>query len=259
MIGELLGVPRDDLEQIKGWSSAWSRYKLATDESIFLAFEAQGAFRAYVEDMLKEHRRAPDPTDLVSALVGAEHEETLTADECAAMFFTLLFGGHETTSSLIATGLLELLRRPDQWRALCDDLERVPAAVEELLRYVTPVQWITRRAVTDVELGGVTIPADAHVMPMLACANRDPAVFADPAELNVARQDVAQHVGLGFGQHFCIGASLARLEARTVVESMARRFPALELAADSFQWTGSAQLRKLKALPVRLAPHVTAA
>jgi cytochrome P450 len=255
IIGDLVGVPRQDQEQIKEWSDVWGRHRLTPDDRLLLAWQAQQDLRAYVEEMIERHRRRPEAGDLISAMVGAEHDEVLSTDELAALFFILIFGGHETTTNLLATGTLELLRRPEQWRAICDDPELIPGATEELIRHVSPVQWITRRATEDTEVAGCSIPAESHVFIGLASANRDPDVFTDPDEVDVRRANAGQHVALGLGAHFCLGASLARLEGSITFRTLTRRFPQLTLASETQEWTGYAQLRTLASLPVRLGPE----
>jgi cytochrome P450 len=255
IICDLLGVPLADQELIKEWSNVWNVNRSAADDRVIDAWNAMKEFRAYVESMLEEHRRAPDAGTLVSALMGAEQDERLTSDELAAMFWVLLFAGHETTTNLIGNGMLELLRRPDQWRLLCDDPASAAAATDEVLRFVSPVQWTHRVAVEEIDVGGHLIPDGASVYPVVASANHDPAAFADPDRLDLRRTDGAQQIAFGFGTHFCLGAALARLEGTIAVRTLASRFPAIELAADTFRWRGGAQLRGLAALPVRLGPE----
>jgi cytochrome P450 len=257
IICDLLGVPLADQELIKQWSSTWNVNRAALDDRVIVAWDAMKEFRAYVESMLDEHRRAPNASNLVAALMGAEQDERLTPDELAAMFWVLLFAGHETTTNLIGNGLLELLRHRDQWELLAADPSLATAAVEELLRFVSPVQWVHRLAIEDVELDGCMIPDGATVYPVVASANRDPNVFSEPDRFDIHRADGVQHVGFGFGTHFCLGASLARLEAKIAFQTFATRFPRLELSADpdSLTWGGGAQLRGLTALPVRLGPE----
>jgi cytochrome P450 len=252
IIGDLLGVPDADRRQIKEWSDTWYEHATTPDDRIFRSLRAMRDFRAYVEAMLDEHRTAPDVTSLVAALVGAEHDERLTADELAAMFFVLIFAGHETTTNLIGTGTYELLRNRSQWELLRADPARTPQAVEELLRHVSPVQWNNRLALVDVTVGDTTIPAGATVLPSPACANRDERVFEEPDRLDLRRRDAGQHLAFGFGKHFCLGASLARLEAAVAIGALATRFPQLELATDTVTWRGAPSLRGLAALPVRL-------
>jgi len=250
IITDMLGVPPADRELVKGFSRKWFEFQFVKDDRIFISVEAQRGLQAYVDGMIDEHRRNPDRTTLVAALIGAEHDERLTAPELAALFFLLLFAGHETTTNLIATGMMELLSRPEQWRALVDDPGLVPHAVEEMLRYVSPVQFLTRFTLEDLELEGTPIPAGATVSTMLAAANRDPRVFAEPESFDIRRTDANDHMAFGFGPHYCLGASLSRIEGTIAVEALARRLPDLELATDTFEWRGGATLRGLAALPV---------
>ena len=253
IIGDLLGVPKADQKAIKDWSNAWFEGIYTGDDRIFGSLEAQRNFLAYVEGMIEEHRRKPAATGLIAALMGAEEEEQLTPEELAAMFFILLFAGHETTTNLIGTGMYELLRNRDQWEAICADPDLVPAATEELLRYITPVQWLVRYARTDAEVAGTQIPEGSTVLPVVAAADRDPAVFANPDTLDVRRPNAKEHVALGFGRHFCLGASLARLEGTVAFRALATRYANIELLADEVKWRGAAQLRGLNELRVRMA------
>jgi len=166
----------------------------------------------------------------------------------------LLFAGHETTTNLISIGLVDLLGHPDQWQRLCDDPAIAENAVEELLRRVTPVQWEQRLIVGEMEVAGVTLPPGQTVFTMLAGANRDPEVFARPEELDLGRDDARRHLSFGHGPHFCLGASLARLEARRAFEALAERFPGMRLAAGAgtLPFQGNAMMRQLAALPVAL-------
>ena len=221
------------------------------------AHHAIEEFRAYVGGVIARHRADPDAgSELVAALLGAEGEEQLSEDELAAMFVVLLFAGHETTTNLISIGLVELLRERDQWELLCRDPSLVPGAVEELLRWVTPVQWEQRLVVEDVELGGALLERGQTVLTMLAGANRDPEVFERADELDITREDARKHLSFGHGPHFCLGASLARLEGEIAFTELTRRFPDIELAVDPGElvFQGAAMMRQLRALPVRLRP-----
>jgi cytochrome P450 len=252
VIADLLGVPQADRELIHGWSGKLGRNRGGTDvPALMEAHAALVQFRAYVRGLVAEHARTPGRTDLVEALVGAEQEENLTTDELTATFVVLLFAGHETTTNLIGGGLQQLMRHRDQWEKLTADPSLVPAAVEELLRWVTPVQWLNRVALEDMQWHGVPIAAGTSVTGILAAANRDPDVFSDPETLDITRPDAKHHIGLGFGPHFCLGASLARLEGTVAIATLARRFPDVELAADPDEWRGNAMLRSLAGLPIR--------
>jgi cytochrome P450 len=257
IICDLLGVPHADRELINHWSGTLGRNRGGTElEPLRAAHVALREFRAYIDEMLAEHRRRP-ATDLVAALIDAEDGDVLSTDELAAMFVVLLFAGHETTTNLISIGLRELQRVPVEWRRLCADPGLAAAATEELLRWVTPVQSVNRLALEDVEVGGTTVRAGEAVYLMLAAANRDPRAFQSPERLDVTRPDRGKHVSLGYGIHFCLGASLARLEGAAAFGALARRFPGLELAGDEPGFTGNAQLRRLDALPVCLSPRTT--
>jgi cytochrome P450 len=253
LIADLLGVPQADRELIHTWSSKLGRNRGGVEEGPLLeAREAMGEFRAYVDGMIERYRREPDSGDLVAALMGAEQEERLDPAELAAMFVILLFAGHETTTNLIGVGARALLEHPDQWRMLCESPALAGAATEELLRFTTPVQFGNRLPLVDVEIAGHTVPAGKTVIPVHGAANRDPRVFTDPDTLDITRANAGQHVALGFGPHFCLGASLARLEGRIVFEQLATRYPGVELATDEFEWIGNASLRRLRELPVRV-------
>jgi len=255
IVSDLLGVPEADRDTIHAWTAKIARNKGGTivAEPVMEARSAIGSFNDYVTDLVEEHRRSAAPvSDLVGALIDAEADERLSTEELAAMFVVLLFGGHETTTNLISLGMLELLRRPEQWRRLTDDPELARPATEELLRFTSPVQWLQRVAVEDIELAGAEIRAGDNVYAMLAAANRDPEVFPDPDRLDVTRPEGKKHIALGFGPYFCLGASLARMEGAVAFETIARRYPGIELATDEVRYEGSALLRTLTELPVRL-------
>lgn len=256
VVTELLGVPESDIDLIHGWSTVLGAANASTEAVPFLAArDALREFRAYVGDMIERNRGARDATDLVALLMGAEQEERLNELELAALFVQLLFAGHETTTNLLGTGLRDLLACRDQWELLVADPGRAPDAVEELMRFVSPTQFVSRLATRDVRVAGATVPAGTTVIPMLAAAHRDPAVFPDPDRLDIGRAESRQHLGFGFGPHFCLGAALARLEAEIVFGELARRFPEAELAETEIEWTGGAMLRHLTRLPLRLGPE----
>jgi cytochrome P450 len=253
VIMDMLGVPEDRRDTIHDWSNRLGRNRGGDDPVALMdAHAAMAEFRHYVEGVVLPERRRHPGTDLVSALMQAHEGERLADQELTAMFVILLFAGHETTTNLIGNGLVELMRHRDQWERLCADPSLIPYAVEELLRWVTPVQWLGRVATESFELDGVRIEAGQTVFPVLAAANRDPEVFADPDRLDVTRGDAKEHLALGFGPHFCIGNALARLEGTVAFTTLATSFPGIELAADDLVWKGNAMLRGLTALPVRL-------
>ena len=200
VISDMLGVTdAREREAVRAWGDRIARHFGSSDSALILdAHRAVLEFRAYVERVIERHRAGGRDTsdDLVSALMDAEGDERLTQDELAAMFVVLLFAGHETTTNLIAIGMLDLLQHPEQWRRLTADPGLTERAVEELLRRVTPVQWEQRVVVEELEIGEEAVPRGQTVFTMLAGANRDPAVFARPEELDVGREDARRHLEL---------------------------------------------------------------
>jgi len=245
MMGDFLGVHRAELDAIQEWSTALGAAVSSYDGPTMLAARsAQQNFVDYVDRLIERSGEDPEPTELVRVLMTAHASGQLKRPELAAMFVQLLFAGHETTMTLLGGGLLELLRRPDQWRLLIDDPTRIPNAVEELLRFITPSQFAARVTVEDIAVAGVTFLAS------MAGANRDPASFTDPERLDVCRADARNHLSFGAGPHFCLGASLARLEAAAMLDELVRRAPGLTLLDSEPSWTGGPQLRKLVSLPL---------
>jgi cytochrome P450 len=164
----------------------------------------------------------------------------------------VLVSRHADVRTALADSDLELLRQQGQWQRLCDDPSLAPAAVEELLRYVSPVQFVNRNAAKEFELEGFAIPEGQTVFLVLAAANRDPAVFSEPETLDLTRADSGRHLGFGYGFAFCLGAALARLEGEVAFVELARRFPDLELTGAQLEWQGFSLLRSLKSVPVSL-------
>ena len=190
---------------------------------------------------------------LVSALIKAEAGDRLSEDELLAMFFLLLIAGHETTVNLISSGLLALLENPDQMNKLRDDPRLIKPAVEELLRFTSPVFMTTERYTLEgASIHDVTIPRGEMILGVIGSANRDENVFDRPNELDL-RREPNKHLSFGQGIHFCLGAPLARTEAQVAINTLLSRMPDLRLnvRADSLRWRPSMILRGLKSLPVR--------
>jgi cytochrome P450 len=201
-----------------------------------------------------ERRRSDPQDDLVSTLIRAEDGETaLTPGEIVMFTLLLLVAGNETTTNLLGNGLLALLAHPEELARVRRDPRRIPALVEEVLRYDGPIQFLFRQATQDVELSGVTIPAGALVLPLLGSANRDEAQFADADRFDVSRNSQG-HLAFGLGIHFCLGASLARLEARIALEELLSRFDGFELLEPRVQYVDSYLVRGPKRLSVRALP-----
>lgn len=254
VICEMLGVPGDDRERFRGWTVDIARsldaIALPTGpEVIERGRAARHGLADYFTTLIAERRGQPHG-DLLSELIAAEEQgDRLTEGELMATILLLFVAGHETTVNLIGNGTLALLRHPDQLGRLREDPSLVTGAVEELLRFDGPVQRTGRIASCAVELGGRTIPEDAIVLGILGAANRDPAVFPDPDRLDVTRAE-NRHLAFGWGIHFCLGASLARLEGHIALGTMLQRLPGLALAIATPDWRPAAALRGLAALPV---------
>ncbi|MCY3924151.1 MAG: cytochrome P450 [bacterium] len=257
VIGELYGVGDSDHADLKRWSKAVVAYTGSSVAHPHLAREldvALAEFRAYLHGLVAQRRRQPRD-DLLSDLVAAVDEgERLAEDELVATSINLLFAGHETTTNLIGNGTLSLLRHPDQLALLRRRPELLPGAVEELLRYDSPVQRVRRITTCDIVIGGRDIREGTPVTAFLGSANRDPALWDRPDELDVTRPDVFP-MSFGGGPHYCIGAALARLEGRIAFESLLDRFAELHLA-EGFQnrWHPNVAFRGLVELPLRGVP-----
>jgi cytochrome P450 len=255
IICELLGVPPEDHATFQGWSSDLAHSidpdPLVSPEQQERINAAADAFLDYFHDLIERRRRDPGD-DLLSALIAAEEGgDRLSETELLATGLFLLIAGHETTVNLIGNGTLALLRNRDQF----DRLRAEPAldhnAIEELLRYDSPVTFTQRITLADYQLGDVTIPARQQVIPILAAANRDPDVFAEPDRLDLSRENANRHLAFGGGHHFCLGAALARLEGEVAIPSLVRRFPNLELDGTP-ERRDTFTLRGLTHLPVAI-------
>lgn len=264
VISELLGVPLEDRHKLVGWSHALAKGLdpafLVTEDERRAQGRARDEFAAYLIELIEERRRSPGP-DLLSDLVVAQEvsraqgdgrsDESLTMVELIATCILLLIAGHETTTSLIATGLLGLLRHPEQLRRLREDPELFPGAVEELLRFDAPVQVTMRSALADATWAGVEAPKGTFVLLLLGSANRDPAAHADPDRLDVSRTPRA-HLAFGQGIHFCLGAPLARLEAQIALQTLLARFDGISLAGEP-EWKDTSVLHGVRHLDVSLS------
>jgi cytochrome P450 len=255
VICDLLGVPLEDQDRFKGWSNALARGLdpdfLLTAEVIEERSAAILQFSQYFFDLLAARRRAPGE-DLLSRLVTVEDGGTVLSEpELLSTCILLLVAGHETTVNLISGGALALLRHPDQLERFRTDPEVTRGAVEEMLRYVSPVQ-LTGRALTEpCEFGGVEFAAGDFAMLLLASGNHDPDQFDDPERFDVTRIP-NNHLGFGFGIHHCLGAPLARMETQVALTSLVRRAPGLALAVDDVAYKSNVVLRGMESLPVAL-------
>ena len=252
VIAEMLGSPPADHERIRQLSGTLVRSlePVADPELAAAIMAADDELRRITTEMIA-WKRANPADDLLTALIHAEDDgDVLDDEELVAQTLLLYIAGHETTVNLIANGTLALLGHPRQLTLLRDDPALVGNAVEELLRYDSPVQASRRITLEPVTVGGVTIPAGAFVMASLGSANRDERFWGpDAAELNLRRENARQHVSFGAGPHHCLGASLARLEACIAFERLTARFPGLALDGDVV-WNGRINLRGPAHLPV---------
>ncbi len=258
VILEIVGVPEGDHQQVKAWCDdfaivALNFYAGITDEELQRGLRSTLDFREYLRGRVV-NLQGSSKRDLLSSLAQAEHEGSrLTLDELLANALLLLSAGNETTSCLLGNGLAALLRRPDQLELLRRDPSLIPNAVEEFLRYDSPVQFLGRVALDDVSLRQATIRRGDLVLLVIAAANRDPERFDNPDQLDVIRPHV-QHLSFGHGPHFCVGAQLARLEAQTMFAAMLARFRHIELDASAkLTHRENFNVRCFEKLPVRLS------
>jgi hypothetical protein len=253
VIAELLGVPLEERANLKRWSDKLVTFLDGTIREKGLTDAAQACveMRAYMDRVFAERRASPRD-DLISRLIAArEVEDRLSDDELFGTVVLILAAGHETTTNLIGNGLYTLLRHPEELARLRARPQGIGSAVEELLRFQGPVALTSRNPIRNYELDGHTIAKDDELSLVLAAANRDPAVFADPDRLDLSRGE-NRHLSFGFGAHFCLGASLARLEGQIALGSIVARFPGMKLATENAQWKPGIVLRGLVSLPIRL-------
>jgi len=237
VISEMVGVPAAEWERFRRWSDVFLKlsHTISAGSAASAAaaeyFAAKAEMSAYMAALIAE-RRAQPKHDLLSRLVEAEVDgERLTEQEVVGFVELLIIAGQETTSNLIGNSILCFAENPDQLARLRESPELMPRAIEEVLRFRSPVQWIFRATKCDVEMRGQTIPAGKLVLPMIGSANRDPLVFPEPHRFDVAREP-NPHIAFGHGIHFCLGAPLARLEASIALPDLLTRLGHFELASD---------------------------
>jgi cytochrome P450 len=252
VIAEMLGVPPEDHARFRDWSNEAVR-QLAADtlDDMRAAARATQQLEKYFEAIIEARRKSPRD-DLISALVAAEEAgDRLKRGEMLSTLTLLLIAGNETTTNLISNATLALLRNPEQLELLRREPERVPAAVEELLRYDSPVQMTSRVALADRDVQGHHVRRGDQILLLLGSANRDPDVFPNPDRLDVTRSDV-RHLSFSHGIHFCLGAQLARLEAGLALQGLIERFPSFKLLPQDIPWRTNVILRGPKALWIDL-------
>ena len=252
VIAEMLGIRPEDRDQFKKWSADITSFLgnvRVVAETVGAAQKSSLELSEYLKEVITQLRDDPKE-NLLSALVGVEeHGDTFSEEELYSMCILLIFTGHETTTNLIGNGMLALLQNPDQMQKLKDDPSLIVSAVEELLRYDSPIQTTSRIALEDSEIGGKQIRRGENVSPILGAANRDPEQFSDPNRLDITRKQNRQ-IAFGLGLHFCLGAALARLEGQIVISTALRRMPKLQLGTEELQWRENPIFRGLKSLPI---------
>ncbi len=255
VISDMLGVPPEDQPQFKKWSSDITGHYVASGSNVSVSdlyelsqksfFELSDYFRVIIETL-----RGNPKDNLLSAMVEAEEAgDKLTTDELIANCVLLMFAGNETTTNLIGNGMLALLQNPEQLRMLQSDAGLIGPAVEELLRYDSPVQKTARTAIVDIEIGGKVIKAGDLVMMAYGSANRDPEQFEDPNRLDINRAD-NRHLAFAQGIHYCLGSALARIEGQIAINALVQRLPDIKLAGGVPERCPTTHIWGYKALPV---------
>jgi cytochrome P450 len=281
VIAELLGLPARDRERFKQWSddlfAILGTVRHKSPHLLERAAQSLNEMTAYVKDLSRKRRDSPQD-DLLTALLSVTEDgslacpdphnsspaqttgqlihdrdasSTLTEDELVSNINILLSTGHETTTHMIGNGLLALLQHRDQMEKLQRQPGLLASAIEEMLRYDSPVQITYRSALEDADIKGKRIHKGELVNTILGSANRDPQRFSNPDRFDITRNE-GRHLGFGIGIHFCIGAPLVRLEAEVVFETILRRFPKISLASEALEWQEHPIFRGLKSLPVQL-------
>lgn len=253
VITEMLGLPEGDTEQICGWSEALVKTldPIITEEEILLAAQSSKLMDEHITDVI-EWKRNNHGDDLLTKMIEAEEDgDRMSSIELRDQVTLLFVAGHETTVNLIGTGIYELLRHPDQLALWRDDPSVGANAVDELLRYVSPVQFSRRISTKDIDFDGTVIDTGRFVMASLAAANRDPEQWGPTADqLDLTREGAGQHLSFGSGSHYCLGASLAKLEAEVAIGRFISRFPDVEVL--DTEWNGRINLRGLAKLIVKV-------
>jgi hypothetical protein len=260
VITDLLGVPRADQARFKKWSLDLGSFISSArfqPEQAASAVRGVGEFIDYFRELVAERRRRPalgaEP-DLLSMLMSAEQDGTvLDEEELFTNCVFLLAAGHETTTNLIANAVYLLLRHPEELERLRRDPLLLDGTIEETLRMEASVRWTSRLVREDLELHGVVLRKGQSALLLMAAANRDPERFPEPDRFDIGRRD-NRHLGFGQGPHYCIGATLARMEARAALLGLLRRFPGMQLAEAEPTWIPSVFLRGFSRFPLRLLP-----
>lgn len=252
VIAEMLGVPAEDRDKFNVWSNdiALAVEPILSGEEIVRVERASDEIIEYFEGIIEQRRREPRD-DMLSALLAAEEEgDRLSHDELLGTLMLLLVAGNETTRSLIGNGMLALLKNPQQLQRLRDSSDLLETAIDEMLRYDSPVQFIIRVVLEDTEFKGKRFRAGQKVIILVGAANRDPTVFADPGAMDIGRQEKS-HISFGRGIHYCLGSPLALLEARVAFANLIERFSSIELVTEP-EFRDQIVLRGVESLWIRV-------
>jgi pimeloyl-[acyl-carrier protein] synthase len=253
VIAEILGFDATDYVKFKEWSDAMAASLMmnAKDHTHVAAAEARDHMREYFNRFVPRLQQSPNDSLLSRLLQSEGTSEGLTREEIFTNSVLLMAAGHETTTNLIGNGVLALMRQRDQWEMLVEKPQLIPAAVEEMLRFDSPVQWTSRATDQEITIAGVTIPEGEIVLGCVGAANRDPEKFKNPDRFDLRRKE-AKHVSFGLGSHYCLGAALAPMEAAIAVEALVERFPRLRLARRKVKWMKGLTFRGITSLPLRV-------
>jgi cytochrome P450 len=248
------GAPQADRQLIADLASRFHpANSLVHDEQAWrVSYDAGAELRRYIsEEIIGGYKRDPTSNEFVATMMDVAKEDVLSHAEMVGTVDSVIFAGLDTTAVFLTNLMIELLTQRDQWQLLCDDPSLVPGAIEELLRYISPVQVIPRLATSSFEFRGVEVPAEHTVVSCVAGAHRDPRYFERPDVLDVTRQGV-QPLTLGYGYRYCVGASLVRMDIKVALSMLAERYPRMELACDrdDLAWGGNFSIRTVKEMPV---------
>ncbi|MDE0079073.1 MAG: cytochrome P450 [Caldilineaceae bacterium] len=252
VIAEMLGIPAEDRDKFNVWSNdiALAVEPILSGEEIVRVERASDEIIEYFEGIIEQRRMDPRD-DMLSALLAAEEEgDRLSHDELLGTLMLLLVAGNETTRSLIGNGMLALLKNPEQLQRLRDSPDLLDTSIDEMLRYDSPVQFIIRVVMEDVEFKGKQFRAGQKVIILVGAANRDPTVFADPGALDICREEKS-HISFGRGIHYCLGSPLALLEARVAFANLVERFSSIELVEEP-EFRDQIVLRGVESLWIRV-------
>jgi pimeloyl-[acyl-carrier protein] synthase len=253
VIAEILGFDTTDYVKFKEWSDAMAASLAlnAKEGTHIAAAEARDQMRQYFDRLWPRLKASPNDS-LLSRLIAAEGSaDGLSRDEIFTNCVLLMAAGHETTTNLIGNGVLALLRQRDAWEQLVAHPELIESAVEEMLRFDSPVQWTSRASAEAITIGAVTIPEGEIVLGCVGAANRDPDKFPDPDRFDLRRQG-AKHLAFGLGNHYCLGAALAPMEAAIALQALVERYPRLRLARRRLKWMKGLTFRGVTSLPLRV-------